>query len=99
MYFLKTLFWVILAVVAVIFALRNWTPVPVSLWAGLTADIKLPVLVVLSILLGFVPTYVIQRAKLWRLKRRIDNIERNALEVGTPTPVAEPIDPPVGSPA
>jgi putative membrane protein len=99
MHFLKTLFWVILAVVAVIFSLRNWQPVPINLWAGLTADVKLPVLMVLGVLAGFLPTYAVHRTKLWRLHRRIDNLERNALLTGAPSPAAEPIDPPEGSPA
>lgn len=99
MHFLKTLFWVILAVIAVIFSLRNWAPVPISLWAGLTAEVKLPVLVALSVLIGFIPTYAVHRTRLWRLRRRIDNLERNALVSGTPTPVAEPVDPQPGSAA
>ncbi len=99
MQFLKTLFWVILAVVAVIFSLRNWSPVPINLWAGMTADVKLPVLMVLGVLIGFLPTYAVHRTKLWRLNRRIDNLERNALLAGTPPPAAEPIDPPEGPPA
>jgi len=98
MQFLKTLFWVILAVVAVIFSLRNWIPVPINLWAGLTADVKLPVLLVVSALIGFLPTYAVHRTKLWRLKRRIDNLERNALLAGTPPPAAEPVSPPAGTP-
>jgi len=97
MHFLKTLFWVILAVIAVVFSLRNWAPVPISLWAGLTAEVKLPVLIVLGVLIGFVPTYAIHRTKLWRLKRRIDNLERNALLSGTPAPTAEPVNPQPGS--
>ena len=98
MHFLKTLFWVILAVVAVIFSLRNWAPVSINLWAGLTADVKLPVLIILGLLIGFVPTYAVHRTKLWRLRRRIDCLERNALLAGMPTPVVEPVDPPEGSP-
>lgn len=93
MYFLKTLFWVVLVVVAVIFSLRNWAPVPINLWAGLIAEVKLPVLVIFSILMGFAPTYAVHRTKLWRLKRRIDNLERNALLAGTPMPAVEPADP------
>jgi len=92
MHFLKTLFWVILAVIAVIFALRNWVPVPVNLWAGLTADVKLPVLLVIGMLIGFLPTYAIYRTMLWRLRRRIDNLERNAAL--TTTPAQEPLMPP-----
>jgi putative membrane protein len=99
MHFLKTLFWVSLTIVAVIFSIRNWEPVAISLWAGMIADVKLPVLMILGILIGFAPTYAIHRARLWRLQRRIDTLERNALLAGTPIPAPEPVDPPEGSPA
>ena len=72
MQFLKTLFWVILAVVLVLFARANWTMVTLDLWGGLQADVKLPVLVIGAFLLGFVPTLVIYRARLWSLKRRLE---------------------------
>lgn len=84
MHFLKTLFWVVLTVTAVIFSLRNWVPVPINLWAGLTADVKLPVLLLIGALIGFLPTYAVHRTRMWRLQRRIDTLERNA----TPAPVA-----------
>ena len=77
MHFLKTLFWVVLAVIAVVFSLRNWSAVSVNLWAGLTADVKLPLLLAIAMLLGLVPTYAVQRARIWRLNRRIDTLERN----------------------
>jgi hypothetical protein len=44
MQFLRTLFWVVLAVVAVIFAVNNWSQVTINLWGGMQADAKLPVL-------------------------------------------------------
>ncbi len=72
MQFLKTLFWVILAVVLVLFAHANWTVVTVNLWGGLQADVKLPVLVIGAFLLGFVPTLLLYRARLWSLRRRQD---------------------------
>ena len=72
MQFLKTLFWVIVAVVLVLFARANWHIVTVNLWGGLEADVKLPVLVVAAFLLGFVPTFLIYRARLWQLKRRLE---------------------------
>lgn len=100
MHFLKTLFWVVLAVIAVIFSLRNWVPVPINLWAGMTADVKLPVFLLVGILIGFLPTYAVHRTKLWRLHRRIDNLERNALVAAPPAPAAsEPIaaQPPTGT--
>ena len=59
MQFLKTLFWVILAVVLVLFAHANWTVVTLNLWGGLQADVKLPVLVIGAFLLGFLPTIIL----------------------------------------
>jgi uncharacterized integral membrane protein len=76
MQFLKTLFWVVLAVVAVIFAMRNWSPVTVNLWAGLQIDAKLPVLIFGAFALGFLPTFLFHRATRWRLRRRLESHER-----------------------
>jgi len=53
MQFLKTLFWVALAVILVLFARANWSAVTLKLWGGLEADVKLPVLVLASFLIGF----------------------------------------------
>lgn len=77
MQFLKTLFWVALAVVLVLFARANWVAVTVKLWGGLEADIKLPVLVFAAFLVGFLPTLILYRARLWSLRRRFETQERN----------------------
>src|SRR4029453_16773516 len=76
MQFLKTLFWVLVAVVAVLFASWNWHPVTVNLWANLQADIKLPVLLLVAFLLGWLPTWLIHRARVWNARRRIDVYQR-----------------------
>jgi putative membrane protein len=76
MQFVKTLFWVLVAVVAVLFASWNWHPVTVNLWANLQADIKLPVLLAIAFLLGWLPTWLIVRARLWSLQRRFEALER-----------------------
>jgi putative membrane protein len=70
--FLKTLFWVIVAVVLVLFAQANWDMVTIDLWGGLQADVKLPVLVIGAFLLGFLPTYILYRSRVWSLKRRLE---------------------------
>lgn len=98
MQFLKTLFWVALAVLLVLFSTRNWTPVTLNLWGGLQADVKLPVLVLSAFLLGLVPTLIVQRARIWALRRRLEPHERN-LALATPapspaTPVPAPPAPP-----
>ena len=72
MQFLKTLFWVILAVALVMFAYTNWKMVTIDLWGNLEADVKLPVLVIGAFLIGFLPTFILYRARLWSLKRRLE---------------------------
>ena len=76
MQFLKTLFWVVLVLILVIFSIRNWADVTINLWGGLQADVKLPVLVIGSVLLGFLPMLIVHRARLWSLKRRLEPVER-----------------------
>ena len=75
MQFLKTLFWVVLAVVVVLFAHANWSIVTLNLWGGLEADVKLPVLLLAAFLLGFLPTFILYRAKLWSLRRRETHVQ------------------------
>ena len=71
MQFLKTLFWVLLAVLIALFASRNWSDVTLNLWGDLQADIKAPVLLGLMFLLGWLPTFLLYRARVWALRRRI----------------------------
>jgi uncharacterized integral membrane protein len=79
MQFLKTLFWVLIAVLVVLFASRNWSEVTLNLWGDIQADIKVPVLLLIAFLLGFLPTWLILRARIWGLKRRLEAVERNRL--------------------
>ena len=53
MQFLKTLFWVLLAVFIALFASRNWSDVTLNLWGDIQVDIKIPVLLAAMFLLGF----------------------------------------------
>ena len=93
MNFLKTLFWVVVTAVAVVFSVNNWSPVfPVQLWGGFVADTHVPVLMIGSFLLGFLPMLAIHRARLWSLRRRLATLEGPA--VVPPEPV-EPVNEPV----
>jgi uncharacterized integral membrane protein len=76
MHFLKTLFWVLVAVVVVLFASRNWSDVTLSLWGDIQADIKIPILLLIVFLIGWLPTWLIMRARLWSARRRIEAHER-----------------------
>lgn len=91
MQFLKTAFWVIMAVVIVIFSFNNWVPVKISLWDGLFMDTKLPVVVIGSFLAGMLPMWVWLRTTRWRLKRRLDSAEQTLANIRTAaTPAAPP---------
>jgi uncharacterized integral membrane protein len=85
MQFLKTLFWVVVAVVAVLFGYTNWHPVTLKLWGGLEADVNLPLLLSIAFLLGFLPTFIVYRARLWSLRRRFD-AQAQAHVVSHPAP-------------
>jgi len=107
MNFLKTLGWVVLTVLVVVFASNNWVSVPVNLWGNLQALIKLPILILLSFLLGLVPALIYYRTKSWRATRRLTSVERELEDVrgfrrySPPTPSespsAEPAAPRIGA--
>ena len=76
MQFLKTLLWVVIAVFLAILASRNWHDVTLNLWGDIQADIKVPVLIFVTFLLGWLPLLLLHRAKVWRLRQRLDSFER-----------------------
>ena len=90
MQFLKTLFCMVLAVSIAIFATRNWRDVTLDLWGPLAADIKLPLLMGLMLLLGWLPTWLIGRSRLWQAKRKLILLERPAPAPVAPDPAPAP---------
>src|SRR5688500_20216260 len=87
MQFLRTLFWVVIAAFVAIIASNNWRDVTLDLWGNLQADVKIPILLLIAFLIGFLPPWLILRGKLWRLRRRLSNEDQ-------PTPVPRPQPPP-----
>ena len=69
MRFLRTLFWVVIAVLVALFAFSNWTVVTVRLWNNLLWDTKLPFLLLIAFLLGLLPPLIAYQTTRWRLKR------------------------------
>ena len=69
MRFLNLLFWLVVVALLTSLAIENWRDVTISLWGNLQADIKIPVLLALMLLLGWLPAYVAYRTRLWRLRR------------------------------
>lgn len=93
MRFLKTLIWVTIIIGLIVFAINNWGPVSVRLWGGLRLDTKLPALVIVAFLLGFLPLYLLHRTQVWRMKRRILTLEGNQRTSAFPPP-QPPASPP-----
>jgi putative membrane protein len=88
MAFLRTLFWIALTVIVVVFSVRNWVPVPVNLFGDTVVETKLPMLLLIGFLIGFVPLYAWHRAVKWRHDRKLSAIERGPVSPysSTPTP-------------
>jgi len=98
MQFLKILFWCLLAFIAAVFTISNWNAVQIQLWGGLIADVNLPLLLLVTFLIGFVPTMLYNHAIRWRLRQRLSTCERELLELRTPRPEpvrAAPVETPV----
>ena len=99
MQFIKTLFWVILAVILVVFAANNWSPTSVLVWQDIRVDTKLPVLVIGAFLLGFLPMWILHRTMKWRMSRRIKTLEAAARPAPAPSPAPAAMQTPDGTPA
>lgn len=98
MNFLRTAFWVILAVALALFAKANWNVaptysgyVPVKLWGDLILETRLPVLIVAAFLLGLVPMWLWGRAIKWQMRRKLTSAER-ALASSVSVATAAPAD-------
>lgn len=83
MQFLKTLFWFLLAVIVAVFSIGNWTTVPIKLWAGLIAEVNLPLLLVLTFLAGLFPVLLYHHAVKWRMKQKLSTAERTIADLRT----------------
>ncbi|WP_313808593.1 LapA family protein [Sphingobium sp.] len=85
MQFLRTAFWVVIAVALAFFCMANYVPVTVRLWGDLVMETKLPVLLIGAFLLGALPFWIMARATRWRMKRKLESTER-ALVAATAAP-------------
>ena len=90
MQFLKTLMLIMLVVVFIVFAYNNWEAVTVDLWGGLQMVTKLPVLLLVTFLAGFLPLWAYHRTSSWRLRRRIATLEANRLRSAPANPQMTP---------
>ncbi len=88
MQIIRTAIWVLLLVALLLFSIANWDPtVTVRIWDAIVVDTKIPAIVIVSFLIGFVPMWLYHRGSKWRMSRRIASLE-NAARLAAPTPVA-----------
>lgn len=101
MQFLRTAFWVILAVAIALFCKANNQPMQVKIWGDIVWETRIWFPIVLAFLLGALPLWLVGRATKWRLKRKLDSVEKalvaatvTAVAPGAPAaPVLTPTDP------
>jgi hypothetical protein len=87
MKFLRTLFWLAMLVIIAIISVRNWdTYTPVRLYDDPIIWFRLPVLMVLAMLLGFLPYFLIHKASRWTMGRKLERVERQLAEVRSMPP-------------
>ena len=95
MWFLKFLFWFLLAFVAALFTYGNWELVSIHLWAGLEALVNLPLLLLVTFLIGFLPTHVYHSVMRWRLRQRLGAAEQHLADtrilIAPPPPPPPPV--------
>lgn len=77
----RTIIWVLLTVILVVFAMANWTPVTVTVWPDYVLDTKLPVVILGSFLVGSLPMWIALRTSRWSLKRRLDHSEKQLADL------------------
>jgi len=100
MAFLRTLFWIVLTIVVVVFAVHNWQPVEIQLFGNLVWETKLPVPMLIAFLLGFVPLYIWHRTTRWHQnKKRVAAERALAAAVGVPAVSPGPASAAPASPA
>jgi uncharacterized integral membrane protein len=92
MQIVRTIVWVLLLIVLLIFSINNWNPVEVKIWEGLVLETKIPALVVVSFLLGLLPMWLLHRITAYAARRRI-----SSLEVAARTAAATPGAPPAAT--
>lgn len=90
MRFLKLLLLILIALALAWFAALNWVPVTIRLWAPYELVIRLPVLIVAAVLLGWLPSALFHSLNRWRWSRRLTRTERELEARRTATEPAPP---------
>jgi len=72
---IRTIIWVLILFGVLLFSFFNWNPVEVTIWDNLVVETKVPALVIISFLIGFLPVWLYSRGVIWSLNRKIRSLE------------------------
>lgn len=84
MQFLRTAFWVVLAVAIALFCKANNRPTEIKIWGDIVWETRIWFPILIAFLAGVLPFWIMARTTRWRMKRRLENTER-ALVAATAT--------------
>lgn len=90
MQFLRTAFWVVLAVAIALFCKANNRPMEIKIWGDIVWETRIWFPILAAFLLGAVPLWIMARTTRWRLKRRLENAEKALAAASAPVSPATP---------
>lgn len=91
MQFLRTAFWVVIAVAAALFFKANNKPLDIKIWGDIVWETRVWFPILLAFLAGALPFWIMARVTRWRLRRQMDSSERAlAAATAASAPVAVP---------
>ncbi|MEJ7925304.1 lipopolysaccharide assembly protein LapA domain-containing protein [Sphingobium sp. AN641] len=94
MQFLRTAFWVILAVAVALFGKANNRPLEIKIWGDIVWETRIWFPILIAFLLGAIPFWISARATRWRLRRRLESSEKAlAAAISAATPPPPPVSP------
>lgn len=76
MQFLRTAFWVVLAVAVALFCKANNRPTEIKIWGDIVWGTRIWFPILIAFLVGAVPFWIMARTTRWRMKRKLESTER-----------------------
>lgn len=98
MQFLRTVFWVVLALFVGYFCWANQQRVQVNLWGGIAWYPPLWFAMICAFLVGLVPVAILHRATRWNLRRKLETANRSIVAAPATAPVRSDMAPPGAAP-
>ena len=93
MQFLRTAFWVVLAVAIALFCKANNRPTEIKIWGDIVWGTRIWFPILIAFLVGAIPFWIMARTTRWRMKRKLENTERALIAASSTAPLnSTPVD-------